>query len=109
MPGGRWPAGGAPAGGVEGGVLVSAARKAGLHTSKLPAANAAINIVLFAFIIILSWFVFHSRHAIMTRLTSCQTRSINRGYNSRNTFVTTPTVFSMSVLLCAVEIKPASN
>jgi hypothetical protein len=41
-----------PAGGVEGGVLVSAARKAGLHTSKLPAANAAINIVLFAFIIL---------------------------------------------------------
>jgi hypothetical protein len=37
---------------VEGGVLVSAARKAGLHTSKLPAANAAINIVLFAFIIL---------------------------------------------------------
>jgi hypothetical protein len=47
MPGGRWPTGGA-----EGGVLVSAARKAGLHTSKLPAANAAINIVLFAFIIL---------------------------------------------------------
>ena len=50
-PGGR-PAGGAPAGGVEGGVLVSPARKAGPHTSKLPTANAAINIVLFAFIIL---------------------------------------------------------
>jgi hypothetical protein len=37
---------------VEGGVLVSPARKAGLHTSKLPTANAAINMVLFAFIII---------------------------------------------------------
>jgi hypothetical protein len=37
---------------VEGGVLVTPARKAGLHTSKLPAANAAINIVLFAFIIV---------------------------------------------------------
>ena len=33
-------------------MLVSPARKAGLHTSKLPAANAAINIVLFAFIIL---------------------------------------------------------
>jgi hypothetical protein len=50
-PGGRL-AGGAPAGGVEDGVLVSPARKAGLHTSKLPTANAAINIVLFAFIIL---------------------------------------------------------
>ncbi len=50
-PGGR-PAGGTPVGGVEGGWLVSAARKAGLHTSKQPTANAAINIVLFAFIIL---------------------------------------------------------
>jgi hypothetical protein len=52
MLGPGWPAGGAAAGGVEGGVLVSPARKAGLHTSKLPTANAAINIVLFAFIIL---------------------------------------------------------
>ena len=63
MPGECWPAGGAPAGGVEGGVLVSSARKAGLHTSKLPAANAAINMVLFAFIIIFrSSFSFPPRH-----------------------------------------------
>jgi hypothetical protein len=59
---GGWPAGGAPAGGasaggVDGGVLVPSARKARLHTSKLPAANAAINMVLFAFIIIYrGWF-----------------------------------------------------
>jgi hypothetical protein len=54
---GGWPAGGAPAGGVEGGVLVPSAREAGLHTSKLTAANAAINMVLFAFIIVCrGWF-----------------------------------------------------
>jgi hypothetical protein len=51
---------------VEGGVLVSPARKAGLHTSKLPTANAAINIVLFAFIILCRGF-FQFRRAIMTR------------------------------------------
>jgi hypothetical protein len=46
---------------VEGGVLVeSSARKAGLHTSKLPTANAAINIVLFAFIIFCCGLFFNS-------------------------------------------------
>ncbi len=112
LPGGR-PAGGAPAGGVEGGVLVSAARKAGLHISKLPAANAVINIVLFAFIIlcrvVLSWFVFQFHRAIMTRFATCQTPIITRGYNLRNTFAAACMVFSMSARLCAVEIKPASN
>jgi len=88
--------------------LVSPARKAGLHTSKLPTANAAINIVLFAFIILCRDLV-SFRRAMMTRFITCQTRIITRGYNPRNTFAAALTVFSMSAGLCAVEIKPASN
>ena len=46
---------------------------------------------------------------MMTRFTTYQTPIIKRSYNLRNTFIAARIVFSMSAVVCAVEIKPASN